>query len=95
MTTEKDPRDAAERFAGDLDLTRTLLLSAGDKVRFYLSNRALLSAEPCGRLLACQAQDLGDLLILAQQLLDRMDRDMSAVTDFLYQLDWPNPVLAG
>ena len=95
MTAEKDPRDAAERFIGDLNFTRSLLLSAGDKVHLYLSNRALLSSEPCGRLLACQARDLGDLLILAQQLLDRMDRDVKTVTDFLYQLDWPDSVSAG
>lgn len=87
MNTKKDPTDIADALAGDLDYMRTLLNAAGDKLMFYLENRKLLG--PYGELLYSCASELDNLLILARQYLEKMDKEVGAATDLLYGIDWP------
>ena len=69
MTQEKDYIDFADEIDSDIRFIRTLLGAAVDKANFYLANPALLG--PHREILNCQAQEIEELLALAQRLLDR------------------------
>ena len=87
MDVKQDPRDLADRFAGDVDYMRTLLSAAEDKVRFYLENRKLL--DPRGELLHACARELANLLSLTQDHLERIDGELGTVTELLYSMEPP------
>lgn len=87
MTAQRDPKDVADEFAGNLNYMQTLLQAAEDKVQFYLSNKCLLG--PYWEVLSHHAAELGTLLALALQFLEKTDRELDIVMDFLYELEPP------
>lgn len=69
MTQEKDYIDLADEMESDIKFIRTLLGAAVDKTHFYLASPALLG--PHREILNFQAQEIEELLSLAERLLDR------------------------
>jgi len=69
MTQKKDYIDLADEMESDIRFIRTLLGAAVDKTHFYLANPALLG--PHRDILNHQAQEIEELLALAEGLLDR------------------------
>lgn len=69
MAQEKDYIDLADEMESDIRFIRTLLGAAVDKTHFYLAGPALLG--PHRAILSCQAQEIEELLSLAEELLDR------------------------
>lgn len=82
MDIKIDPKDVADRLSEDLAYMRTLLSAAQDKTVYYLENRKLLG--PRGELLYLCAEELDDLLALAERFLDKIDGQMGTVADLLY-----------
>ena len=85
MDVKKDPIDVADELLSSISYMRTLLGAAEDKVKFYLSGGPQLG--PYRELLAQHAAETGALLDLAERFLDKMDRQMDAVTDLLYAIE--------
>lgn len=85
MNVKIDPKDVADSFSEDLTFMRTLLGAAQDKVKFYLSGGPQLG--PYRELLARHAAETGAILDLAERFLDKMDRQIDAVTDLLCALE--------
>ena len=63
---------------------RTLLLTAEDKVQFYLSNKPLLGQY--WELLNHHAAELGILLSLTRDVLEEVDGKMERLSNGLYKL---------
>ena len=85
MDAKKDPIDMADDLLSSIGYMRTLLGAAEDKVKFYLSGGPQLG--PYRELLAQHAAETGALLDLAERFLDKMDRQMDAVTDLLCEIE--------
>ena len=85
MDVKKDPIDVADELLSSISYMRTLLGAAEDKVKFYLSGGPQLG--PYRELLAQHAAETGALLDLAERFLDKMDRQMDAVTDLLCEIE--------
>ena len=85
MNVKKDPIDMADELLSSISYMRTLLGAAEDKIQFYLSSGPQLG--PYRELLAQHAAETGALLDLAERFLDKMDRQMDAVTDLLYAIE--------
>lgn len=80
MTQKKDYIDLADEMESDIKFIRALLGAAVDKTHFYLANQALLGQHR--EILIHQAQEIEDLLSLAEQFLDRTAEN----TDSAYEL---------
>ena len=82
MNTKNDPTDAADRLEENVMYLRTVLLAAEDKLQFCFSNKKLLG--PHWELLSLYTAELGNLLGLAEQFLERMEGDIETVTGILF-----------
>lgn len=85
MNAKKDPIDVADVLLSSIGYMRTLLGAAEDKVKFYLSGGPQLG--PYRELLAQHAAETEALLALSERFLDRMDRQVDAVTDLLCAIE--------
>lgn len=83
MDEKKDLCGLADTMAYDIGFIRSLVGAAMDKAHFYLSNQALLG--PYRDILTHHALETEDLLVLALNLLEKTDKSMSGITDFLYR----------
>lgn len=81
MAKQKDILDLMDELISDLAFMRTLAEAAIDKSHFYLANQSLLG--PHRDFLIRQAKEIEDLLVLAEQFLDRSSENMEDVAGFL------------
>ena len=90
MDEKIDLRNLADECGRELAYIRTLLFAADDKVQFYLSNKSFLG--PYWELLNHQAAELGILLTITRDVLEKVDGDMELLSRRLYTME---PQVAG